>query len=73
MVFLLKVLQVFPAMFPEYLPKGSERKDYTAFGFIQQPGHPMPIGFSVRRQIIDLTAINCAACHTVRYVKRAES
>lgn len=69
----LKVLQVLPAMFPEYLPKGSTRKDYTAFGFIQQPGHPMPIGFSVRRQIIDLTAINCAACHTGSVRETAES
>ena len=60
----LKVVQVLPAMFPEYLPKGEGPPDYTRFGFIQEPGARMPIGFSVRRQIIDLTAINCAACHT---------
>ncbi len=60
----LKVLQVLPALFPEYLPSGSERQDYTAFGFIQEPGARMPIGFSVRRRFIDFTAINCAACHT---------
>ena len=59
----LKVIQVLPAMFPEYLPKGSAKLDYTAFGFIQEPGTRMPIGFSIRRQLIDLTAINCAACH----------
>ena len=60
----LKVVQVLPAMFPEYLPEGEGPADYTRFGFIQEPGARMPIGFSIRRQIIDLTAINCAACHT---------
>jgi len=60
----LKVLQVLPKMFPEYLPEGGARQDYTVFGFIQEPGKPMPIGFSTRRRFIDLTAINCGACHT---------
>lgn len=69
----LKVMQVLPAMFPEYLPKGSKRRDYTAFGFIQQPGTKMPIGFSIRRQIIDLTAINCAACHVGSVRETAQS
>ena len=69
----LKVMQVLPAMFPEYLPKGSKRRDYTALGFIQQPGAKMPIGFSIRRQIIDLTAINCAACHTGSVRETAQS
>lgn len=58
----LRVLQVLPRMFPEYLPAGAPR-DYTAFGFLEEPGHPMPIGFSVRRRIIDLAGLNCAACH----------
>ncbi len=60
----LKVVQVLPAMFPEYLPEGAERQDYTAFGFILEPGRVMPIGFSVRRRFIDFTANNCAVCHT---------
>lgn len=60
----LKVVKVLPQMFPEYLPAGSKARDYTAFGFLQEEGHPMPIGFSVRRRIIDFTAINCAVCHT---------
>lgn len=59
----VKVLRVLPEMFPEYLPEGAVA-DYTAFGFIQQPGHAMPIGFSTRRQLIDLTSINCGTCHT---------
>lgn len=60
----LRVLAALPRVFPEYLPAGALRRDYTAFGFIQEPGHDMPIGFSIRRRIVDLTTINCAACHT---------
>lgn len=60
----LKMIQVLPEMFPEYLPEGAEARDYTAFGFIQEPGEEMPIGFSIRRRFIDFTALNCASCHT---------
>ena len=60
----LKVLQVLPHVFPEHLPEGAESRDYTAFGFIQEPGKRMPIGFSIRRQFIDYAGLNCAACHT---------
>jgi hypothetical protein len=58
----LRILQVLPRMFPEYLPEGGPR-DYTAFGFLQEQGHPLPIGFSVRRRYIDLAGLNCAVCH----------
>lgn len=69
----VKVLQVLPRVFADYLPPGAVRRDYSAFGFIQQAGQPLPIGFSVRRQFLDLAAINCAACHTgsVRVSERA--
>jgi hypothetical protein len=60
----VKVLQVLPRIFPDFLPAGATARDYTAFGFIQEPGQPLPIGFSIRRQLIDRSAINCAACHT---------
>lgn len=60
----LKLMQVLPEVFPDHLPEGAEVRDYTAFGMIQQPGRPMPIGFSVRTQIVDRTWINCAVCHT---------
>jgi len=60
----VKLLQVLPTIFPDYLPKGSTARDYSAFGFIQQPGRPLPIGFSIRRQIVDRAALNCASCHT---------
>mgnify|MGYP006278441145 CR=1 FL=1 len=70
----LKVMQVLPGMFPEYLPEGAERRDYTAFGFIRQPGRKMPIGFSTRRRFIDFTGMNCGTCHTgsVRESPQAE-
>ncbi|WP_437630067.1 cytochrome c [Sorangium sp. So ce854] len=57
----LRVMQVLPRMFHEYLPAGPA--DYTAFGFMQEPGRPMPIGFSIRRRFIDLVGLNCAVCH----------
>jgi hypothetical protein len=56
------VLKVLPRMFPQYLPPGGP-KDYTAFGFIQEKGDPLPIGFGMRRCGIDLAGFNCAACH----------
>ena len=61
--FPLRLLKVLPRMFPEYLPEGAPR-DYTAFGFIMEPGKEMPIGFSTRRRFVDLVGLNCAVCHT---------
>lgn len=68
----LKLLRILPQVFPEYLPEGSEYQDYTAFGFIQEPGHAMPIGFSTRHRIIELTGLNCAICHTGEVVTPQE-
>ena len=58
----VKILMVLPRMFPEYLPEGAPQ-DLTAFGFIQEPGQPLPIGFSMRRRIVDVAGFNCAFCH----------
>jgi mono/diheme cytochrome c family protein len=58
----VRVLNVLPRMFPQYMPPGPIQ-DYTAFGFIQEPGRPLPIGFSIRRKLIDLAGLNCASCH----------
>jgi hypothetical protein len=69
----LKVVQALPKAFPEYLPPGARAQDYSAFGFISRPGHPMPIGFSVRRRFIDFTSINCAVCHTGSVRESGES
>lgn len=59
----LEVMKVLPTAFPEYLPAGSTKKDYTAFGFIQEAGHDMPIGFSERQHLIPRVGLNCAPCH----------
>lgn len=58
----LEILRILPQAFPEYLPKGTPH-DLTAFGFIQEPGHDMPIGFSTRWRLIPLAGLNCATCH----------
>lgn len=63
----VRVLAVLPEMFPEHLPAGAPR-DYTAFGFVQEPGHAMPVGFSTRTRIVPLAGMNCAACH-VGYIR----
>lgn len=68
----VRILQVLPRMFPEYLPAGGPR-DYTAFGLIQEEGQPLPIGFSVRRRIIDLAGLNCALCHVGQVRASAEA
>jgi len=58
----LDIVKVLPRAFPEYLPAGGA-SDYTAFGFIQEPGQDMPIGFSTRQHLIPRTGLNCAPCH----------
>ncbi|WP_437293563.1 cytochrome c [Sorangium sp. So ce426] len=57
----LRVVEILPRLFREHMPPGPP--DYRAFGFIQEPGHVTPIGFSVRRRGIDLVGLNCAVCH----------
>jgi len=56
------IWKVLPDMFPEKLPV--QGKGYEGFGLIQEPGHDTPIGFSVRRVIVDRVGMNCAICHT---------
>ncbi|MEO8334009.1 MAG: cytochrome c [bacterium] len=58
----LEIMKVLPEAFPQYLPKGAPH-DYTAFGFVQEPGHAMPIGFSTRQVFVPVTGLTCAACH----------
>lgn len=71
-----QVWQVLPEMFPEHLPekgagylrvppeKRSYLDAYATFGFIVEPGHSTPVGFSRRRVGVDLIGFNCALCHT---------
>ncbi|HYX29296.1 MAG TPA: c-type cytochrome, partial [Pyrinomonadaceae bacterium] len=56
------IWKVLPDMFPEKLPVPG--KGYEGFGLIQEPGRDTPIGFSVRRVLIDRVGLNCALCHT---------
>jgi mono/diheme cytochrome c family protein len=54
------IFKVLPDMFPEKLPG----KGYASLGVIEEPGRDLPIGFSLRRVIIDRVGLNCAVCHT---------
>ncbi|HEU4997168.1 MAG TPA: c-type cytochrome [Gemmatimonadaceae bacterium] len=78
----LLVMKVLPQAFPEYLPRTADStgaskgiqpaQDYTVFGFVQEPGRPMPIGFSVRRDVVPRTGMNCAVCHTGNWKTRPD-
>ena len=56
------IWKVLPDMFPEKLPVPG--KGYQGFGLIQEPGKVTPIGFSIRRVLIDRLGMNCGLCHT---------
>lgn len=73
------IWRVMPEMFPEYLPDPeafqalpeSQRDGlagYAQFGYLLEPGHDTPIGFSQRRDLVTRVGLNCAVCHvsTVR-------
>ena len=53
------IWQVLPVVFADKLPGES----YTSLGFIQEPGHDLPIGFSQGKIGFDRVAQNCATCH----------
>jgi len=57
------IWKVLPDMFPEKLPQRGGR-GYENFGLIQEPGRDTPVGFSVRRVLVDRVGMNCALCHT---------
>lgn len=54
------IWKVLPEMFPEKLPG----KGYESLGFIYEPQHDLPIGFSKRQILIERVGLNCAVCHT---------
>jgi hypothetical protein len=69
-----EIWRVLPDLFPNYLPdpkafealptdERSPRAAYAQFGFVQEAGHDVPIGFSVRHLTVDRVGLNCAVCH----------
>lgn len=56
------IWKVLPDMFPEKLP--APGNGYEAFGLLQERDMDTPIGFSIRRVIVDRVGMNCALCHT---------
>ncbi|MET0342835.1 MAG: cytochrome c, partial [Polyangiales bacterium] len=68
------IWRVMPTMCAAQLAARGDRSSagYEAFGFVREPGHDRPIGFSKRRfSGIELVGLNCAVCH-VGTVRRAE-
>lgn len=54
------IWKVLPVMFSDKLPGDG----YTSLGFIQEPGHDLPIGFARGKNFgIDVVTQNCATCH----------
>jgi mono/diheme cytochrome c family protein len=69
----VSIIKALPVMCRDLLPAGTDPFDQPlrAFGFNYEPGHELPIGFSVHRVPLlgtKLAGTNCAACHnaTVR-------
>ena len=58
------VWEVLPRMFPEKLPRPG---GWETFGFIFEPGHKVPIGFSRRQIGYPAIEANCSLCHTGTY------
>ena len=59
------IWQVLPQVCAKYLPGDG----YASLGMIYEPGRPLPVGMSMRRNLgLDRVFLNCAACHagTVR-------
>ncbi len=53
------VWKALPVVFTDKLPG----EGYTSLGFIQEPEHDLPIGFSQAKIGFDRVAQNCATCH----------
>jgi len=57
--------QALPRVFADKLPKPG---GYDSFGFVWEPGHELPVGFSTADQFGGpRVAVNCAFCHTSAY------
>jgi mono/diheme cytochrome c family protein len=58
------IWRVLPELFPEHLPGPG---GYRSLGFVYEPGHDTPIGFSTKTVGFPRVGFNCAACHTATY------
>lgn len=68
------IWKVLPEMFADKLPDDATHNDYTAFGFLREPGEELPIGFARSRTSgLDVITQNCATCHvgSVRAARQA--
>jgi len=54
------IWKALPELFADKLPG----KGYASLGFIQEEGQDRPVGFSMRRVLIDRVSLNCGVCHT---------
>jgi Cytochrome C oxidase, cbb3-type, subunit III len=61
------IWRVMPEVFADKLPQpdlqSKSLPSYSSLGFIQEPGQKLPIGFSLRKVIVDRVGLNCATCH----------
>jgi mono/diheme cytochrome c family protein len=55
---------VLPRVFGEYLPGNG---GYASFGFVSEPGHDVPVGFTRQTVGFPRVAFNCALCHAASY------
>jgi mono/diheme cytochrome c family protein len=65
----LAIFKAIPIVCADRLPAGTNprKEPLASFGFIYEPGHELPIGFSTRRAPIvgtELVGNNCSVCHT---------
>lgn len=61
----LYLWQALPEVFPDLLPGPAQKgyDGYRAFGFLFEPGHPVPVGLTVRTVGQPMVGLNCALCH----------
>jgi hypothetical protein len=58
---------VLPRIFPEHLPRPG---GYPALGVLSERGHEMPIGFTKVTVGYPRVGVNCAFCHTARWLEK---
>ena len=64
------IWKVLPVVFADKLPGDG----YTSLGFIQEPGHELPIGFAKDTTLgLQVVTQNCATCHTGSVRETADS